>query len=113
MATTIMNDAASTVPGIFPFPEINSAIIGSVQVSTSTTFIGSTGTVTLQASNDNSVWSQVYADDNTTALSFTLSNGFNIYDWLIKNMFYKYYRILYTPGNASAGTVKAVLNIRS
>ncbi len=107
---TLMNNVASTATGNYSTHLATGRLIGSVQISTNDSFNGSTTTAALQASNDDITWSTVFADDNTTPLSFTLSAGSNSYVWLIKATMFQHYRIVYTKGNATLGTVKAILN---
>lgn len=82
--------------------------VGSIVVSTPSTFNGTTTTVTLQASNDNITWFGVVQDDNTTPMSFTLSSGANTAEWQLKAVLFRTYRIVYVHGDASAGTWSAV-----
>ncbi len=84
--------------------------IGSIVVSTPSAFNGTTTTATLQASNDGTTWFGVVQDDNTTACAFTLSAGANTYEWQLKAVLFKTYRIVYAHGDASAGTWSAVFN---
>ncbi len=82
--------------------------VGSIVVSTPSTFNGTTTTVTLQASNDNVTWFGVVQDDNTTPMAFTLSSGTNTAEWQLKAVLFRTYRIVYVHGDASAGTWSAV-----
>lgn len=109
-----MDSVASTASGNYSTGEIQTfpagARVGSVQISTSASFNGSTTTAAFQGSNDGTTWSTVYQDDNETAMTFTLSSGENSYVWILKVIAFSQYRIVYTKGNASAGTVKALMN---
>lgn len=84
--------------------------IMNIQTYTSSAFDGSTSTLTLKGSNDGVSWSTLYADDNTTALSFTMAAGARQYDWIVKAAVYKYYLVTYTKGNATAGTLSTTVN---
>ena len=106
----IMNSVGANTSGNFSMQMANGRRVGSIQIYTNSAFNGSTGTAALQGSNDGTNWATVYADDNVTALSFTLATGENHYAWVLKTIAFNQYRIVYTKGNASAGTVKAVLN---
>lgn len=80
--------------------------IGSICISTNSAYDGTTGTAVLQACNDNTNWAGVLQDDNSTAMSFTLATA-STYTWELKSVSRKYYRIVYTKGNATDGTITA------
>lgn len=80
---------------------------GSIQITTSSTFNGSTSTAVLKGSNDNSNFTQVYQSDGTTAMSFTLAAASTNYSWLMGRVLYKFYQLVYTKGDATLGTVTA------
>lgn len=95
--TTITTDSSTVADGVK---------YGSITVITNSTYDGTTGTVVLQGSNDNSTFQGVLQDDNTTAMSFTLATN-STYLWELKIVAFKFYRIVYTKGNATIGTVTA------
>lgn len=82
-------------------------LIGSIEVTTSATFNGTTSTVTLQGSNDNVTFATVLQDDLTTSMAFTLNAASSTYTWYLKAVLFKYYKIVYAKGDASAGSVSA------
>ncbi len=77
---------------------------GSIMITTSSAYNGTTGTAVLNGSNDNTNFQAVLQDDNSTAMSFTLTVSQNS-TFLLKRVLYKYYQLVYTKGNASAGTL--------
>ncbi len=79
---------------------------GSIQIVTDSAYNGTSGTAVLQASNDNVNFATVKQDDNTTDMSFTLATA-SIYSWYLKAVLFKFYRISYTKGDASTGTITA------
>lgn len=83
----------------------DSIIQGSIMITTDSGFLGTTGTFVLQASNDNINYATVTQDDNTTAMSYTVSNGANSYVMQLKRILFKYYKVVYTKGDASAGII--------
>lgn len=82
--------------------------IGSIEIVTNSAYNGTTGTAVLQGSNDNSTFATVKQDDNTTDMSFTLATN-STYTWYLKAVLFKFYRIVYTKGDATLGTVTANL----
>lgn len=106
---TLMNGTSLATTANFDFTIEDGVERGSIHIVTDSDFNGTTSTLALQASNDNSNWAIVYQDDNVTAMSFTLAASSN-YSFLLKGVFYQFYRLVYTKGNASAGT--AVANFR-
>ena len=86
--------------------------IGSIQIVTSSDFAGTTGTIALKGSNDGVNFSTIYANDGVTALSFTLTAGNNTYVWELGTVLYGTYQLVYTAGNASAGTISATILTR-
>ena len=81
---------------------------GSIMISTNSAYDGTTGTVVLQGSNDGgTTWAGVLQDDNATAMSFTLAAGANTDTFQLKRVLFKFYRLVYTAGNATLGTVTA------
>lgn len=104
---TLMNAESAAVSNNFSTPFLPGGLIhGNIQASTSSTFVGTTATLALQASNDGTTWSTVYQDDGTTPVSFTLAAS-SIYNALLKRLLYRSYRLVYTKGDASAGTITA------
>ncbi|MCC7514534.1 MAG: hypothetical protein IT212_07560 [Bacteroidia bacterium] len=95
---TTVTSGVSTIP--------NGVKIGSIEIVTNSAYNGTTGTATLQGSNDNSTFATVKQDDNSTDMEFTLATA-STYTWYLKAVLFKYYRIAYAKGNASAGTVTA------
>jgi len=108
-AKTIMNDVTAATSLTVAFETPQTATTGSIQNTTSGAFDGTTSTLALQGSNDNVNWSTVFQDDNVTPLSFTLSAGNNSYVWVNKAQVFRYYRVVYTKGDATAGTIKSVI----
>ena len=84
----------------------NGVKIGSIEIVTPSAYNGTTGTAVLQGTNDGVNWAGVLQDDNVTAMSFTLATN-STYTWYLKAVLFKYYRIVFTHGDASAGTVSA------
>ena len=82
----------------------NGVKYGSIVITTSSTYNGTTGTIALQGSNDNSNFQAVLQDDNATAMSFTPAAS-STYTFLLKAVLFKYYKLVYTKGDASAGTI--------
>lgn len=78
--------------------------IGSIVTTTSAAYNGTTGTIKLYGSNDGENFTQLYANDGVTALSFTLGVS-GTYVWQIQNVMFLQYQIVYTKGDASAGTI--------
>lgn len=78
----------------------------SIIAHTDSTFNGTTSTLSLKVSNDNINYAQAYADDDTTPLTFTLSASSN-YSFLLKKVLFRYYKLTYTIGDASAGILDA------
>lgn len=109
--TVLMNNVAATATGNYK-GQAYQAEVGSIQISTSAAFNGSTTTAAIQCSNDGTIWSTLYADDNVTPVTFTLTAGENSYICLMKAAGFEFYRIVYTKGNATLGTVKAVMSIK-
>jgi len=107
---TLLAAVTATVSNTGVITTVPRAQIMTIQTYTSSTFTGTTGTVTLKGSNDGVNWSTLYADDNTTALSCTLTTGVSTCDWIIKSAAYHFYLVIYTKGNASAGTVTTTVN---
>ena len=79
---------------------------GCIMASTDSTYNGTTGTFNIKASNDNVNYTQVYADDDVTALSVTLAASSN-YSFLVKKSLYKYYALIYINGDATIGILTA------
>ena len=100
-ATTSITGVITTAPRVQ---------IMNIQTYTNSAYSGTTATVALKGSNDGVSWATLYADDNTTALSFTITAASTSYDWLVKAAMYKYYLVIYTKGNASAGTITTTYN---
>lgn len=118
MIKVIMNDILSTATGYYatndpgiPGPHESNGTVGSVQVTTNSSFDGTTSTVALEASNDGVDWFTVYQDDNTTAMQYTLSAGNNNYIWILKIVGFRFYRINYSKGNATTGRLKGIFYI--
>lgn len=106
-----MNDADATVAANYIVIVTNQRTVGSIQIFTNSAFDGTTSTTALEGSNDGGiVWSTVFEDDNVTPLSFTLSAGANSFVWIFKTIAFNKYRIVYTVGDATAGTINAYLN---
>lgn len=103
----IMLNAPAETAGNFAVT--TSARIGSIQIITNSAFDGTTGTVVLEGSNDGTNWIGVFKDDDVTPLSFTLAAGENNYAWIFKTIAFFQYRIVYTVGDATTGTVNAIL----
>jgi hypothetical protein len=82
--------------------------IGSIEIVTNSAYNGTTGTAVLQGSNDNTTFATVKQDDNTTDMSFTLAVS-STYTWYLKAVLFKFYRIVYTKGDATLGTITANL----
>lgn len=101
----MINSAPADTSANFDTPSLSDGLIhGNIQTITSSTFNGTTSTLALQGSNTGTNWSTIYQDDGTTAVSFTLATN-STYNVLLKRILYKYYRFVYTKGNASAGTI--------
>lgn len=103
----IMKNESATVAGNFDILLEEGVETGSIIITTPAAFTGTTGTIDLYGSNDGVNFAVVYQDDNVTPMSFTLATGANTYSWQIKRTLYKHYRIVYTVGDASAGTILA------
>lgn len=105
---TIFNDtsAAATVDSQVINTQ-NNILQGSIQLVTNSAFNGTTSTIALKGSNDNSNWSTVYQDDNVTPATFTMSSGANDYTFSLKRILYRFYKVVYTKGDAAAGTLTA------
>jgi hypothetical protein len=86
--------------------DTTTALLASVQVVVTGT---STGTVTIQGSNDaSSDGVQNTAPSNFTALAAgTAVAGGNNYIIPLQNLCYNWIRVVYTAGNAQAGTLTA------
>lgn len=82
---------------------------GSIHIVTDSSFNGTTGTLALKGSNDGENFVTLYADDGTTPLSFTLAVS-SQYVFELKRLLYTKYRLVYTKGDASAGSLKANFN---
>lgn len=95
--TTVTSNASIVADGVKT---------GSIDIVTNSAYNGTTGTAVLQQSNDNTNWAGVLQDDNVTACSFTLATA-STYTWQLKAVLFKYYRIVYTKGDATLGTVTA------
>ncbi len=110
--TTMVTSASSaTVTANFDITPTNGTI-GSLQTITSSNFAGTTGTIALQGSNDGTNFTRVYANDGVTALSQTLIAASTSYVWELQRVLYQTYRIVYTKGNASAGSITIILTQR-
>lgn len=107
----VMSAADATTSANFTFTP-GSGKTGSIHIITSSTFSGTTGTIALQGSNDGSTWATVYANDGTTALSFTLTAASTSYVWELENVMYLSYRLVYTKGNTTAGTITTTITQR-
>lgn len=113
-SVTVMNTVTATATGNYQVKTGQRVQVGSIQILTSSDWNGTTGTAVLEYSNaasPNSTtdWTPVYADDNTTALSFTLSGASGEYTWVLKTVNYAWYRIVYTKGNGTVGTVTGTM----
>lgn len=107
-SATIFNAADAATTATSGTITIASGVnIGSIAIVTNSAFNGTTSTMALQGSNDNSNWAQVLQDDNATSMSFTLAAASSTYTFLLKAIFFKFYRLVYTKGDASAGTITA------
>lgn len=80
--------------------------VGNILLGTDSTFNGTSATFTLQGSNDNVTYTTVFQDDNTTPMSFTPATS-STYCFLLKRILFKYYKVIYTKGDASAGVIVA------
>lgn len=78
--------------------------IGSIEIVTNAAYNGTTGTAVLQGSNDNVTYATVKQDDNSTDMSFTLATA-STYTWYLKAVLFKYYKVVYTKGDATLGTI--------
>lgn len=110
----VMMDAVSaTVTATYDAGITNTKKIGVIVISTPASFNGTTSTAVLSGGVRNSsgtiTWASVYQDDNITACSFTLATN-SQYAWIIRATVFDYYRITYTKGDATAGTVTAILS---
>ncbi len=83
----------------------NGVLIGSIQIATDSAYNGTTATMALQGSNDNVSYGAILQDDNSTAMSFTLGAASSTYTFILKAVCYKYYKVVYTKGDASAGVL--------
>lgn len=105
--STMFNAALGNVTATSAASNVADGVkIGSIEVETDSNYNGTTGTVVLQGSNDNVKYATVKQDDNTTDMSFTIATN-STYTWYLKAVLFKYYQIVYTKGDASAGTFTA------
>ncbi len=108
--TTVLN-GASAASSISPSFRIEDGVKqGSVMVTTSSTYNGTTGTIALKGSNDNSNFQTVLQNDGTTPMSITMATGANNNTFEIERVLYKYYQIVYTKGDATLGTLTGNFN---
>ena len=91
----------------------SNVIEGSIYATTDSTYNGTTGTLALQASNDGVNYSILKTDDEAANISFTLAaSDHNIIQ--IKRRLFRFYRLVFTVGNATAGVLNATfVGIRS
>jgi len=108
----LMNSLAATATGNYSSAVAAGRRSGGLHIYTNAAFNGSTSTVAFEKRGDNQCgWATVMADDNTTPITFTLSAGEHNYTVDIKNKSASEYRVVYTKGNATLGTVRAVINL--
>lgn len=103
---TLMNAHSALTTSNFTWPIHDNVDMGSVHIFVSASFVGTTATLALQGSNDNTNFGTVFQNDGTTPVSFTLAASDNKFVDM-QRVLYKYYRLVYTAGNASAGTITA------
>ncbi len=104
-----MNAVTATVTATYLVVPVTSSVngtSGSVQIKTSSTFNGTTSTVALNGSLDGIAWFPVLQNDGVTAMSYTLTASFNK-PFNLVTIQYRLYEIIYTKGDATAGTVSA------
>lgn len=109
-----MNGIASTASGTYSV--VVTGKVGHIMVSTNAAFNGSTTTDSLKVGSVNPLtgtitWALAYQNDGVTPCIITHSAGANIYTWQLQNALYHYYKIVYTKGNATLGTVTSVATI--
>lgn len=116
---TIMNSVAATttvtaytVDASPQVGQMGTGITGNLHITTNSAFNGTTSTDSIFTSLDGTNWALAYADDNVTPIVFTMSAGARIYTWKIKSATESFIKIKYSKGNATLGTVKAVLFLR-
>lgn len=103
---TLMNAHSATVSSNFTWQVQDGVDSGSVHAIVSSTFVGTTATLALLGSNDNTNFGTVFQNDGITPVSFTLAASDNKFIDM-QRVLYKYYRLVYTAGDASAGTITA------
>lgn len=115
---TIMNSVAATTT-VTAYTADVSPIVGQIgtgqsgilHIITNAAFNGTTSKDSLFISTDNSNWA-IWKDDAGTPITFTMSAGANIYPITIKSAMAPFVKIKYTKGDATLGTVKAILFLR-
>jgi hypothetical protein len=104
-----MSAVTATVTATYPVVSVTSSVngsAGSVQIKTNSAFNGTTSTAALNGSNDGVIWFPVLQSDGVTAMSYTLTASFNK-PFNLVTIQYRLYEIIYTKGDATAGTVSA------
>lgn len=101
-----------TSNGYYTFGSVNSANPGSITLTTSSDFTGTTTSDTLQATNDplgTTGWINLKKGDDVTSMTHILNTASKTYSFELVSFRYKFYRIKYTTNGS--GYVTAVLNI--
>lgn len=112
----LMDAVAATASGDYYDPAYKVIHItnGSVQIYTSSTFNGTTSTITLRVSN----WASynrvatAMQNDGTTPMTITLSSPNTTYTFQLQTVNFYYYELSYSKGNATLGTIDAVMCIQ-
>lgn len=112
----LMDGVSATASGDYydPAYKVTHITNGSIQIYTSSTFNGTTSTVTLRVSDwpsYNRVATAV-ANDGTTPMTLTLSSPNTVYTFQLETVNYYYFELSYSKGNATLGTVDAIMCIQ-
>ena len=79
---------------------------GSIYITIDSTYNGTTGTIALNGSNDGTNFALLLSDDESQNMQFTLAaSDHDIFQ--IKRRLFKYYRLVYTKGDATLGNISA------
>src|ERR1035437_2567883 len=105
---TLVTGGVSATTTNYSFTPKSNYIQGNIVAVTDSTFNGTTTTLSLKGSNDGVTFVQVYADDDITALTYTLSTN-STYAFLLKRILFKHYKLIYTTGDATLGTYSATV----
>lgn len=102
---TILSNILATASGNYDAPVRGTS--GSIIITTSADFNGTTSTAALKGSNDGVKWADVAGDDGETPVTAALTAADAAYVWQLKAVLFSRYRIVYDKGDATTGTVNA------